>query len=130
MFEKQEREYEKVVLIGLITKLQDEEKSQEYLNELEFLAYTAGGEVVKRFTQKMDMPNPKTYIGTGKMEEVREFADANNISTVIFDDELSPGQQRNLEKILECKIIDPSCSTSPPIATGMGCPMTLSWPLG
>jgi len=106
MLEKQEIEYEKVVLIGLITKLQDEEKSQEYLNELEFLAYTAGGEVVKRFTQKMEMPNPKTYIGTGKMEEVREFADANNISTVIFDDELSPGQQRNIEKILECKIID------------------------
>jgi len=106
ILEKQEIEYEKVVLIGLITKLQDEEKSQEYLNELEFLAYTAGGEVVKRFTQKMEMPNPKTYIGTGKMEEVREFADANNISTVIFDDELSPGQQRNIEKILECKIID------------------------
>jgi len=106
MLEKQEIEYEKVVLIGLITKLQDEEKSQEYLNELEFLAYTAGGEVVKRFTQKMEMPNPKTYIGTGKMEEVREFVDANNISTAIFDDEISPGQQRNIEKILECKIID------------------------
>ncbi|RLD29061.1 MAG: GTPase HflX [Bacteroidetes bacterium] len=106
MPKKQEIEYEKVVLIGLITRLQDEEKSQEYLDELEFLAYTAGGEVVKRFTQKMEMPNPKTFIGTGKIEEVREFVDVNNIRTAIFDDELSPGQQRNIEKILECKIID------------------------
>ena len=106
MPKKQEIEYEKVVLIGLITRLQDEEKSQEYLDELEFLAYTAGGKVVKRFTQKMEMPNPKTFIGTGKMKEVREFIDSNNISTAIFDDELSPGQQRNIEKILECKIID------------------------
>jgi GTP-binding protein HflX len=106
MPEKQEIEYEKVVLIGLITRLQDEEISQEYLDELEFLAYTAGGEVVKRFTQKMEMPNPKTFIGTGKMEEVRKFVDVNNIRTAIFDDELSPGQQRNIEKILECKIID------------------------
>lgn len=106
MPKKQEIEYEKVVLIGLITRLQDGEKSQEYLDELEFLAYTAGGEVVKRFTQKMEMPNPKTFIGTGKMKEVLEFVDANNIGTAIFDDELSPGQQRNIEKILECKIID------------------------
>jgi GTPase len=106
MPEKQKIENEKVVLIGLISRLQDEEKSQEYLDELEFLAYTAGGEVVKRFTQKMEMPNPKTFIGTGKMEMVREFVDANNISTAIFDDELSPGQQRNIEKILECKVID------------------------
>lgn len=106
MLEKQKIEYEKAVLIGLITKLQDEDKSQEYLDELEFLAYTAGGKVLKRFTQKMKMPNPKTFIGTGKMEEVREFVKANDISTAIFDDELSPGQQRNIEKILECKIID------------------------
>ncbi|MEL6810479.1 MAG: GTPase HflX [Bacteroidota bacterium] len=106
MLEKQEIEYEKTVLIGLITRLQDEEKSQEYLDELEFLAYTAGGEVLKRFTQKMDMPNPKTFIGSGKMEEVREFVEANDIGTAIFDDELSPAQQKNIEKILKCKIID------------------------
>ena len=106
MLEKQEIEYEKTVLVGLITKLENEEKSREYLDELEFLAYTAGGEVIKRFTQKMDMPNPKTFMGTGKMEEVHEFVKANDIGTVIFDDELSPGQQRNIEKILECKIID------------------------
>jgi len=106
MIEKQEIEYERTVLIGLITKLQDEEKSKEYLDELEFLAYTAGGEVKKRFTQKLDMPNPKTFIGTGKLDEVKEFIDANDIDTAIFDDELSAGQQRNIEKILETKIID------------------------
>lgn len=106
MLEKQEIEYEKTVLIGVITKLQNDEKSKEYLDELEFLAFTAGGEVMKRFTQKMDMPNPKTFIGTGKMEEVRQFVVANNIGTAIFDDELSPGQQKNIERILECKIID------------------------
>ncbi len=106
MLEKTDNEYEKAVLIGLITKVQNEEKSTEYLDELEFLAYTAGGEVLKRFTQKMDMPNPKTFIGTGKMEEVRAYVQANDVGTVIFDDELTPGQQRNIEKILECKIID------------------------
>ena len=106
MLEKQEIEYEKTVLIGVITKLQNDEKSKEYLDELEFLAFTAGGEVIKRFTQKMDMPNPKTFIGTGKMEEVRQFVVANDIGTAIFDDELSPGQQKNIERILECKIID------------------------
>jgi len=106
MLEKQEIAYEKTVLIGVITKLQNDEKSEEYLDELEFLAFTAGGEVMKRFTQKMDMPNPKTFIGTGKMEEVRKFVVANDIGTAIFDDELSPGQQKNIERILECKIID------------------------
>lgn len=106
MLEQTDIEYERVVLIGLITKMQDEEKATEYLDELEFLAYTAGGEVLKRFTQKMEMPNPKTFIGTGKMEEVREFVEANDIGTAIFDDELSPAQQKNIEKILQCKIID------------------------
>ncbi len=106
MLEKQNIEYEKTVLLGLVTKLQSEEKLQEYLDELEFLAYTAGGEVMKRFTQKLDTPNPKTFMGSGKMEEVREYVKANDIGTVIFDDELSPGQQRNIERFLECKIID------------------------
>ncbi len=73
MIEKKNIELEKVVLIGVITKDQDEEKSKEYLDELEFLTFTAGGEVVKRFTQKMDMPNPKTFIGTGKMNDVQKF---------------------------------------------------------
>jgi GTP-binding protein HflX len=106
MLEKTDIEYEKTILIGLITKDQDEEKSKEYLDELEFLAYTAGGEVLKRFVQKMQMPNPKTFIGSGKMDEVRLFVEENEIGTAIFDDELSPAQQKNIEKILRCKIID------------------------
>jgi GTP-binding protein HflX len=106
MLEESNIEYEKVILIGLITQLQDEEKSKEYLDELEFLAYTAGGEVLKRFVQKMQMPNPKTFIGTGKIEEVRKYVEENDIGTAIFDDELSPAQQKNIERILKCKIID------------------------
>lgn len=106
MIEKKDIELEKAVLIGVVTKLQDEAKSKEYLDELEFLTYTAGGEVVKRFTQKMEMPNPKTFIGTGKMEDVQQFIKDNNIGTAIFDDELSPAQERNISKILECKVLD------------------------
>ncbi len=106
MLEKLEIEYEKAILIGLVTQHQSEEKAIEYLDELEFLAYTAGAEVVKRYMQKTDKPNPKTFIGTGKMEEVRQFVEANDIGTAIFDDELSPAQQKNIEKILKCKIID------------------------
>ncbi|WP_458628369.1 GTPase HflX [Winogradskyella sp. PC D3.3] len=106
MIEKKDIELEKAVLIGVITQDQDEEKSKEYLDELEFLTFTAGGEVVKRYTQKMAMPNPKTFIGTGKMEDVRQFVEANDIGTVIFDDELSPAQERNISKILNCKILD------------------------
>lgn len=106
MIEELNIAYEKVILIGVITQHQDEEKSKEYLDELEFLAYTAGGQVLKRFSQKMEMPNPKTFIGTGKMEEVRLFVESNDIDTVVFDDELSPGQQKNIQKILDCKIID------------------------
>ncbi|MCH2490038.1 MAG: GTPase HflX [Flavobacteriales bacterium] len=106
MLERTDFDYEKTILIGLITQYQDEEKAEEYLDELEFLAYTAGGEVLKRFVQKMEMPNPKTFIGSGKMEEVREFVEENDIGTAIFDDELSPAQQKNIEKILRCKIID------------------------
>lgn len=106
MLEKNEITYEKTVLVGLITQYQDEEKSMEYLDELEFLAYTAGGEVLKRFTQKMEVPNPKTFIGTGKLDEVKNFVDENDVGVAIFDDELSPAQQKNIEKILQCKIID------------------------
>jgi GTP-binding protein HflX len=106
MLDKQEAQYEKVILIGLITKDQDEVKSTEYLDELAFLAYTAGGEVSRRFTQKLEVPNPKTFIGTGKMEEVKSYIDEHDISTAIFDDELSPAQQKNIEKILQVKIID------------------------
>ncbi len=106
MLEQKEIAYEKTVLIGIITKNQDVEKLDEFLNELEFLTYTAGGEVVKRFTQKMDIPNSKTFIGTGKLEEVRVYVEENDIGTVVFDDELSPGQLRNIERILKAKIID------------------------
>ena len=106
MLEKKDINLEKAVLIGVITKSQDEIKSKEYLEELEFLTYTAGGEVIRRFTQKIDMPNPKTFIGTGKIEELRIFIEENNIGTAIFDDELSSAQERNISKILNCKVLD------------------------
>jgi len=106
MLEKKDIALEKAVLIGVITKTQDEDKSKEYLDELEFLTYTAGGEVLKRFTQKMDMPNPKTFIGTGKMEAVRQYIEDNDVGTAIFDDELSAAQERNISKILNCKVLD------------------------
>jgi GTP-binding protein HflX len=106
MIEKKKIALEKAVLIGVVTKAQNEEQSNEYLDELEFLTYTAGGEVSKRFTQKIDMPNPKTFIGTGKMIEVQEYIENNNIGTAIFDDELSAAQERNISKILGCKVLD------------------------
>jgi GTP-binding protein HflX len=106
MIEKKQIEHENVVLIGIITRIQNEEKSKEYLDELEFLTYTAGGDVKKRFTQRMDMPNAKTFIGSGKLEDVRVFIQQNNIGTAIFDDELTPSQQKNIEKVLACKILD------------------------
>ena len=106
MIEKKSIEYEKAVLIGVINRAQNEEKVNEYLDELEFLTYTAGGEVAKRFVQRVDVPNPKTMIGSGKMKEVEDFVEENEIGSVIFDDELTPGQQRNIEKQLRCKILD------------------------
>ncbi|HLU51452.1 MAG TPA: GTPase HflX [Flavobacteriaceae bacterium] len=106
MLEKNTIEYEKTVLIGLITQFQDEDKAKEYLDELEFLTYTAGGEVLQRFLQKLDKPNPKTFIGTGKMEEVRLYVEEHEVGTAIFDDELTPAQQKNIEQILKCKVID------------------------
>ncbi|MBL29624.1 MAG: GTPase HflX [Flavobacteriaceae bacterium] len=106
MIEKKSLEIEKTVLVGLINTKQNEIISNDYLNELEFLCYTAGGNVIKRFTQRINLPNPKTLIGTGKLKELHLFVDNANISSVIFDDELSPTQQNNLEKILKCKILD------------------------
>jgi GTPase len=106
MLEKEIINFEKTILVGAITQNQSEEKLQEYLDELEFLTITAGGEVVKRFFQKMDKPNPKTFLGTGKMEEINIFIKQNAISTVIFDDELSPSQQKNITKILDTKVLD------------------------
>ncbi len=106
MIEAQDLNYEKSVLIGVITREQPEEKMKEYLDELEFLTFTAGGEVLKRFVQRVDVPNPKTYIGTGKILEVAEFVKEHEIGAVIFDDELSPAQQKNIERELKCKIVD------------------------
>jgi GTP-binding protein HflX len=99
-------EPEKVVLAGLITPKQDEAKVAEYLDELAFLSETAGAVTYKKFTQRLNHPQAKTYIGTGKIQEVKEYITEHEISTVIFDDELSPSQLRNLEKSLECKVID------------------------
>jgi len=106
MIEKKQIEHENVVLIGIITRIQNEEKSKEYLDELEFLTYTAGGDVKKRFTQRMDMPNSKTFLGSGKLEDVRIFIQENNVTTAIFDDELTTSQQKNIEAVLECKVLD------------------------
>ena len=106
MLETEKTNYEKCVLIGLVTRSQNEEKMTEYLDELEFLAYTAGGQVLKRFTQKLERPNPKTFIGTGKMEDVAAYVEQHEVGTVIFDDELTPAQQKNIERILRCKIVD------------------------
>ena len=106
MLEKKDIDYEKAVLIGVINREQNEEKVTEYLDELEFLTYTAGGEVVQRFVQRIETPNPKTLIGSGKMKEVQKYVEENDIGSVIFDDELTPAQQNNIEKMLRCKIID------------------------
>ncbi|WP_300490657.1 GTPase HflX [Flavobacterium sp.] len=106
MLEKEVINFEKTVIVGIITKEQSEEKLSEYLDELEFLTFTAGGEVVKRFSQKMDKPNPKTFVGTGKMEEIQYYIKDNDVKTVIFDDELTPAQQKNISKVLDCKVLD------------------------
>ena len=107
MLEKETIKFERTVIVGIVTQNQNEEKLTEYLDELEFLTFTAGGEVVKRFSQKMERPNPKTFLGTGKMDEISLYVKENDITTVIFDDELSPSQQKNISKILvETKVLD------------------------
>jgi len=106
MLEKKKLNVENTVIVGIINAQQDEEQSKEYLDELAFLALTAGGKVIQRFTQKINLPNPKTFIGSGKLEEVQAFVEANDVSTVVFDDELTPAQQNNIEKTLRCKILD------------------------
>lgn len=97
---------ERCVLVGIITSSTTEEQSREYLDELEFLAETAGAISVKRFVQKLPLPNPRTFVGTGKLEEIRDYIKEHEIDMVIFDDELSPSQLRNIEKELECKVLD------------------------
>ena len=97
---------EKVVIVGLVNQDQDEQKATEYLDELEFLADTAGALVLKRFMQKLDVPNNVTFVGPGKLEEISNYVKVSEADTVIFDDELSPTQLRNIEKKLECKVLD------------------------
>lgn len=106
MLEKKEANYEKVILVGLITREQSEEKLTEYMDELEFLAYTAGATVGERFTQKMDRPDSKFFVGSGKLDEIAAFVEEYDIDTVIFDDELTPSQLKNIEKVVNRKIID------------------------
>ncbi len=100
------KEPEKAVLVGIITSDQKETETREYLRELEFLTETAGGITVKHFVQRLDAPNPTTFVGTGKLDEIREYIKTNGVDLVIFDDDLSPSQLRNIEKSLECKILD------------------------
>lgn len=97
---------EKAVLVGLVTLKQDEGKVKEYLDELDFLAHTAGAEPVKSFIQKLEYPNPRTYVGKGKLEEIKNFVEENGIGLVIFDDDLSTKQVANIENELKVKILD------------------------
>ncbi len=99
---------EKAVLIGLVHGDQTEEKLNEYLDELEFLAETAGAQSLKRFTQKLPHPNKSTFIGKGKLEEVKTFVELKDVDMVIFDDDISPSQQRNIEKELKVKVLNRS----------------------
>ncbi len=100
------REEETAIVVGLITQEQPEEQVKEYLDELEFLALTAGASVQKQFTQKRNTPDSKTFVGSGKFNEIKTYVSENSIDMVIFDEELSPAQYRNIETELKCKIID------------------------
>jgi GTP-binding protein HflX len=97
---------ERCILIGIINKDQDEEKSMEYLEELRFLADTAGADTLHIFTQKLSRPDSRTFLGSGKMEEIKGYVDAENIDLVVFDDELTPSQLKNIEVLLEVKVMD------------------------
>src|SRR5512133_2600138 len=105
MIIKEERK-ERAILIGIISSGQDEQEVSDYLDELEFLAKTAGAITVNRFTQKMDAPNPRTFVGSGKIGEIAEYVKENNIDIAIFDDELFPSQLRNIEEAFGCRILD------------------------
>tara|TARA_B100002051_G_scaffold213024_1_gene204890 strand:+ start:89 stop:1285 length:1197 start_codon:yes stop_codon:yes gene_type:complete len=97
---------EKTIIVGLVNRNQNQKKCQEYLDELEFLSYTAGGIVEKRFIQRIENPNPATLIGKGKMQEITTYVKSMDIQTIIFDDELSPAQEKNISKILKIKVLD------------------------
>ncbi len=97
---------ERAILVGIINQNQSDIQTKEYLDELEFLVQTAGAESIKTFSQRVDKPNPKTFVGTGKLNEIHKFIKENDIDVIIFDDELSPSQLRNIERILEIRILD------------------------
>jgi len=97
---------ETAILVGLVSQEQDERQAKEYLDELEFLADTAGAQVEKQFFQRLDVPNPATFVGSGKLVEIQNYVKIHEIDTVIFDDELSPTQLRNIERALNCKVLD------------------------
>ena len=99
---------EKAILIGLILKNQLKEEADEYLDELQFLALTSGAHTIKVFIQKMDTPHPATFVGKGKINEIKQYVKENEIDMAIFDDDLEATQIRNIERILECKILDRS----------------------
>ena len=106
MYNTIEEQIERTILVGLITPQQDEQKCREYLDELAFLAETAGAVPVKRFVQRLDSPNPRTIVGTGKLQEIRDYIEDNDISLVIFDDDLTAKQLKNLDDVLKVKILD------------------------
>src|SRR5678815_5552455 len=109
MLEKKKKHHEeKAILVGLITKDQTEHEVKEYLEELAFLADTAGATAVKRFAQRLPHPDSRTFVGKGKLEEIKRYIDGKDIQTAIFDDELSGSQITNIEKILDIKVIDRS----------------------
>lgn len=97
---------ERVILVGLVRNWQEETRIDEYLDELAFLVDTAGGTTIKKFTQKLEKADPRTFVGTGKLMEIAEFVAASEIDLVVFDDELSGSQLRNIEKVLKCRVLD------------------------
>ena len=97
---------EKAVLVGIVTGRQDEDKVHDYLDELEFLLETAGAIPGKRFVQKLPMPDPRTLVGAGKLQEIAEYVKAEGIDVAVFDDELSGSQTRNIERELGCRVLD------------------------
>jgi GTP-binding protein HflX len=106
MLERKKVEPERAVLVGIKSIDQKEEEVQDYLKELAFLTKTAGAEPIAQFTQQLNTPNPKTFIGSGKLNEIKDYIKEHNIDTVIFDEELTPSQMRNVEKLLKSKIMD------------------------
>ncbi|MFN5223453.1 MAG: GTPase HflX [Bacteroidota bacterium] len=101
-----DKSVENVVLVSVCRQGQSDAQTLEYLDELEFLAHTAGGKTLKRFIQKLEYPDPRTYVGKGKLEEITSFVKLNEVSIMIFDDELTPSQLRNIEKLVGCKVLD------------------------